>query len=354
MSLRRPCLKIVGPSGRDLAPAWGDDLAHVQIVDAAGYESDSCTLTFRDTPPAWREPPKGTLYSVYLGWSADEMTLMGTYTSQRTSFHVDPDGGGEMAVICRAADMIDKIKDVGSGHYDGKTVRDIVEDIAAKMGVEASVADDVASIVLPYRLRFKQSHGDFLTRLADDVGAIIKPQAGKLVALKRGNGMSAGGKALPIIELTYDPMFAFEAEVEPRASYGKIRAGWIDPKTGMRTSKSAAGDGAGTAEIIHPYGSEEELDEGLAAATGEQARRSASATFSAPGDARALAEAPVKAQGYGSTIDATPWIADSVTHDIDPGQGWTMSIECSVGGTGKKKSGKGKGSDVNVDIESYW
>jgi phage protein D len=352
MSVRRPVIKVIGPAGRDLVPIWGNDLVHVQIVDAAGRESDACTLTFRDVPPNWKEPPKGTKFTVYLGWDTNTLTMMGTYTSQRSSFHVDPDSGGEMAVICRAADMIDKLKDVSSGHYDGKTVKEIVEDMAAGMGVEASVSADIASIVVPYRLRFKQSSGDFLSRLADDVGAIIKPQAGKLVALKRGAGMSAGGKALPEIELTYDPMFAFDADVEPRASYGKIRAGWIDPRTGMRTSKSSAGEGAGTGEIIHPYGSEEELDAGLAAATDEQARRSATATFNAPGDARALAEAPVKAKGYGATIDATPWIADTVTHEVDPGQGWTMAIECSVGG--KKKTGKGKGNDVINDPESEW
>lgn len=351
MSVKRPHIKIVGPSGRDLVPAWGNDLVHVQIVDAAGYESDACTITLRDTPPNWSEPPKGTLYSVYLGWDPDELTLMGKYTTQRTSFHVDPDSGGEMAIICRAADMIDKLKDVGSGHYDGQTVKEMLDDIAGRMGVVASVAEEIASVRIPYRFRFNQSAGDFLTRLGDDIGAIIKPQAGKLVALKRGSGKSVSGKALPTIELTYDPMFAFDAEVEPRATYASVRGGWIDPKTGTRKTKAVTGDGAGSAELMHPAPSEDDLDKALASANGEQARRSISATFNAPGDAAALAEAPVKAKGYGASIDATPWIADTVTHEINPGQGWTMAIECSLGGTGKKKK---KGGGAIDDPESEW
>lgn len=350
-SLRRPIVEVRGPSGRNLVPLWGSSLVGVQITDQAGYESDSCTLTFRDCPPNWTAPAKGTKYTVKVGWASSGMAMTGVYTSQPVRFRGDPDGGTFMEVECRAADFVDKLKETASGHYDGKTVKEIVDDIAGKMGISAVVASEIASIKLPYRLRFRQSAGDFLTRLADDVGAVIKPQAGKLVVLRRGAGQSAGGVALPTITVTYDPLFEFEAEIEPRAAYKEVRGGWIDPKTGLRRTAKAEGDGAASAEVMHPYASEDDADAGIDSASREQKQKSASATFTMPGQPAAVAEAPVKASGFGADIDGVSWIANGVTHDIVPDSGWVTTLECS-----DKPEGGGKGSkeDKIEDSESDW
>ncbi|SCM75457.1 putative phage late control D protein [uncultured Pleomorphomonas sp.] len=352
MTLRRPIIQVEGPSGRDLVPLWGPALTSVHITDARGYESDQLVLTFADAPPSWSAPPRGTHYKVYLGWEGETPQLYGVYTSQRNRYRGSPDEGCGFEVVCRAADMVDKLKTAGTGHYDGKTVGEIVGDIAREMGVEAAVAADIADRIVPYRLRWYQGAGDFLTRLGDDIGAVIKPQAGKLVALKRGSGQSAGGKDLPAITFTYDPLYEFEADVEPRGQYAKVRGGWIDPKTGSRKTKVTEGSGAGTAELVHPFASEDDLDTALAAAKDQQEQQAETATFSGPGDARAIAEAPVKATGFGADIDGKDWIAETVDMDIVPDGGWTMTVQCTVkgqgGGSGSKKS------DVIDDPESEW
>lgn len=352
MTLRRPVIQIVGPSGQDLVPSWGAALTNVHITDARGYESDQLVLTFADAPPSWSAPPRGTRYSVSLGWDDQPPQLYGVYTSQRNRYRGSPDEGCAFEVVCRAADMVDKLKTAGVGQYDGQTVGDIVGDIANEMGVEAVVAEDIANLVVPYRLRWYQGAGDFLTRLGDDIGAVIKPQAGKLVALKRGAGLSASGKALPVITITYDPLYEFEAEVEPRGQYAKLRGGWIDPATGSRKTKATEGAGAGTAELVHPFASEEDLDAALSAARSQQEQQAETATFSGPGDVRAMAEAPVRVSGFGADVDGKDWIAETVDMDIAPDSGWSMTVQCTI--KGQNGGSGGKKGDVIDDPESDW
>lgn len=336
MTLRRPIVQVMGPSGRDLVGLWGSALAGLTITDKAGYESDEAIIHIRDVPPRWSAPAKGTRYSIYVGWQTSAMALTGIYTVQRVAFSGSPDQGTTMEITCRAADFLDRMKEVDSEHFDGQTVGQIVQTLAGRMGISAVVSSAVAGISLPYRMRFQQSAGDFLTRLADDVGAVIKPQAGRLLVLKRGAGQSAGGQGLPTITVTHDPLYEFRADVEPRPEYKDVEGGWIDPKTGLRTAKKVAGGFTSSRlQLVHPYPSESEAQSGAEAAAQEHGRKSASASFSMPGRADATAECRVVASGFGADIDQVPWIASGVTHEIVPDHGWVTTIECDTTGKGE-------------------
>lgn len=338
--MRRPIIEVWGPSGRNLAEEWGSALLGVTVTDKAGYESDEAVIRIRATPPEWTFPPKGTKYTVRLGWEESAAAVTGIYSVQRVSPRGAPDQGTMLEITCRAADFMDKMKEVDSGHYDDKTVGDIVRHIAGKMGVEAVIAPELANIKIPYRMRFQQSNGDFLTHLADQVGGIIKPQAGKLLVLKRGAGKSAGGSTLPTITVTYDPLFDFEADLEPRPQFKDIEGGWIDAKTGLRkASKRPGGFKASRLGLVHPFASEAEAELGADAAAQEHGRKSATAKFSMPGEPKAVAEAPVKASGYGADIDAVAWIAAGVTHEASPDQGWVTTIDCDTKGKGDATDG---------------
>ena len=76
------------------------------------------------------------------------------------------------------------------------------------------VAPALENIEIPYRLRWRQSPLDFATDLADEIGGILKPKAGKLVVMERGAGQSASGRTLPPILMRHDPSFEYEVEIE--------------------------------------------------------------------------------------------------------------------------------------------
>ena len=154
----------------------------------------------------------------------------GHYEVQRIGLSSDPESGAEMHVVCRACDFLDTMKQVDDRHFDRETGQDtvgkIVRQIAADAGVEAVIDPELDAIPIDYRLMWKQSRIDFLTDLADDVGGIIKPQAGMLVVRKRGAGRSASGAELPTVEIPHDPLYGFDLDLEPRPDMAEVDAPW--------------------------------------------------------------------------------------------------------------------------------
>ena len=333
MSVRRPIVTVVGPSGRDLVPFWGTTLLGVTITDQAGYESDEAVLRF--TAPPFVPPAKGTRYTVSAGWARDALAMTGTYTVSRVRFVGDPEQGEMMEVVCRAADFLDKMKASGSKHYDPKngfgTAGKIFRALAAEAGVPAVIASEIDAIEIPYRLRWNQSLLDFATDLADEVGAIVKPQAGKFVVLARGDGKSGSGKALPQITIQHDPSYAWSVDIEERSSVERTEMAWFDAKAGrMKNEKAETGRKGGRSAGMHPQPSKAEARKGASARAQELSRFTGTASFEGPGRPEAVAGAPLKCSGFGETIDGIEWEAAGITHEIEPEGGWITTIEAQT------------------------
>ncbi|WP_319775480.1 contractile injection system protein, VgrG/Pvc8 family [Breoghania sp.] len=338
MAIRKPIVSVIGPSGRNLVPIWGRSLLGITITDQAGYESDEAVLRF--SAPPFDPPKKGTRYQVKVGWAADALALTGIYSVSRTRFGGDPETGERMEVVCRAADFLDKMKAIASAHYDKEngfgTAGSIFRALAEEAGVPAVIASSIDGIEVPYRLRWNQSPLDFATDLADEVGAIVKPQAGRMVILERGAGKSASGKELPEIRIDHDPTYSWEAEIEERSSYGKVEATWFDDKKGRpQTETAETGREAGKDAPMHVSPSKTDAKKGAAARAQQLSRYTGTATFETVGRPEAVAGAPVVPSGYGSTIDAIKWEASGITHEIAPEEGWITTVEAETKETTK-------------------
>ncbi|WP_020185966.1 hypothetical protein [Methylopila sp. 73B] len=343
--LRKPVIRVTGPTGVDLVGRWGQALLGVTITDHAGHESDECVIRLRRAPPWDAPPPTGARYTVEVGWAGAGLAMTGVYTTQRHRISGSPEEGEEIEVVCRAADFLDKGKAVDSEHFDEEnghgTAGKIFETLAARMGVEAVVDAEIAAVAVPYRLRWRQSAIDFASELADDVGAVAKPQAGKLVVTKRGGGSSASGKALPPVHVVYDESYAFDVNGEPRGSYAKTSSPWFDGEAGRddveefdsASATSASGD-------IHPAPSKEEAKSRASAAGDAQARGGLTGSFEMAGNAAAVAGAPLIASGFGAGVDDVDWRIGTVTHDITPDVGWVTTVEVET--KPKKKEEKKK------------
>ncbi|MGS4886073.1 phage late control D family protein [Roseibium sp. MB-4] len=331
MSLSRPYVEVIGPTQRNLVPFWGSDLIGVRVTDHAGYESDEAVLRFSDRSKD--VPPKGTLYTIAAAYDRTRPPMLGAYSFSHVRFTGDPENGHVKEIVCRAADFIEKMKEASSKHYDTEngfgTAGKIFRDLAKNAGVPAVVAPALENIEIPYRLRWRQSPLDFATDLADEIGGILKPQAGKLVVMERGAGQSASGRTLPPILMRHDPSFEYEVEIEERPAHSAIEGGWFDPKTGRsKAERSSAGNRqGGLAAVLHPFASEVEARRGSSAFAQQLARYTGTGSFTGPGQPQALAGAPFIPSGYGSAIDSIPWEAETVIHDIVPDDGWVMTVD---------------------------
>ncbi|EFO31693.1 putative phage late control D protein [Roseibium sp. TrichSKD4] len=330
MTARTPIVSVVGPEGTNLVPAWGKSLLGLTYTDQAGYESDELVLRF--AAPPYDLPPKGTKYQLALGWKGGRPADFGIFSVSRTALGGDPDSGEELEVTCRAADFIDKMKQTSSKHYDEDggfgTAGSIIRDIAKEAGVPAIIPSELEKIKIPYRLRWNQSPLDFLTDLADDIGGIIKPQAGRLVVLERGGGKSASGQSLPIIHMHHNVIYAWDVDLEERTAHESAEADWFDPKSGrLQQATASIGKSGGPRRRLHPAPDETEAGQIASALAGSLNRFTGTGFFEGPGNPLALAGAEVKASGYGSDVDGIRWEATSVTHTWEPDGGWLISVD---------------------------
>lgn len=332
----KPVLQVLGPTGADLVPRWGDALLGVTVTDKAGHESDECVIRVAWTPPWSTLPPPGGQYQVLAGWEGEGLTLLGVYTLQRVSRSGDPEKGEQIEITCRAADLADKMKATGSKHYDAEsghgTAGKIFEEGAKEGGMEALVDAEVAGIAVPYRMRWNQSVIDFLTELADDIGAVVKPQGGKLVVTKRGGGASGSGATLPPIRIAYEETYAYSADHEPRGDYKTVKSPWFDPEDGRIAEESFETSAkASTGGLVHPAPTKDEAQRQAGAAADAYQRSSATGSFEKRGDASAVAGAQVICTGFGEGIDEIDWRAATVTQEFDPGaDGWVTTVETEV------------------------
>ena len=332
-TVRTPVLRITGPSGGNLVASLGDAFLGVTITDQDGYESDECTIRVAAAAPFPAPPARGTPYTVWVGYADGAMAMTGFYAFQRASFIGDPESGEEMHLVCRAADFIDADKTVDSRHYDAETGHGragaIFQELATEMGVSAVIAPEIAAIAVPYRLRWRQSAIDFATELGDDIGAAVKPQAGRLVIRARGSGASGSGLGLPTLTIPHDPSYGHEVSLEPREEYQEIETPWFDPALGRMLSEALkTAFTASRLSFPHPFPTQGEAKRGAAAIAQEMARMTGTGSFEMAGTSLAVAGAPATCSGFGPAIDSIPWQIASVEHTIDPGDaGWITTVE---------------------------
>lgn len=342
MALHRPYLRVIGPSGGNLVERFGADLIGVRITDRQDGETDECTIKIRQLPPFPAPPAQGTQYVVYLGWSESGAAMTGVYSLQRVTYAGQPRGGSEMHLVCQAADFIEHMKKADSGHFGDDnghaTYGDVLRTLAKRGGTTAVIAPGLDQLPLPkvegkpYLLRWNQSAIDFANSIARDIGGVVAAKGDKLTVMEEGKGQSASGQALPAIVVPFRANYAFEIEIEARHEVQEVAAGWFDGAEGRlkeeikKTSRKFS-----RLALPHPFASKEAAERGAAAAAQEAESRTGSGFFEMRGNPAAVADAPVRPQGFGAAIDSVPWVAKVVTHEVVAHVDWTTTVEVETG-----------------------
>ena len=326
----RPVVQIIGPGGGDLVGRLGERLSRVTIVDQAGMESDELVFEVRVEPPFPAGPAKDTRFSASIGWEPAGLRMAGVYSVQNHTISGDPEQGYFMTVNCRAVDFIDAAKKVDSEHFEEMTVGAIFAKLAGAAGMTAVVAPEIASIEVPYRLRWNQSVVDFATELAEDFGGTMKLAGGKMLVPVRGSGKAAGGMSLPPIIVPFRQNYGFDISIEGRGLFHDIGGGWFDILQGI--DQLFAGIGLGTVSRflpLHPFPTQAEAEKGGTATARELARKTLSGSFDMRGDPLACAEAKVIPQGFGGEIDGLDLVCACATHEVtfDDSGGWITTVE---------------------------
>lgn len=361
----------------DITQDFSDRLISLTMTDNRGFEADQLDIELDDTDGQIAMPPRGATLTLWLGWENSALIKKGTFTVDEIEHRGAPD---TLTIRGRSADFRGTLNSRREQSWHDTTLGQIVETIAARNKLEASVADTLKAVAVPHIDQSQESDAVFLSRLADRNGAAVSVKAGKLLLLKAGSGKTASGKPIPQMTLERGDGDRHQFAIADREAYTGVSAKWLhtrDPKPQKQKVKLKRKPKEKHLRALqHPKATkapaktkakkEQEAREGeymageadnvleltTIYATKAQAMRAAQAKWDklqrgvaefsislAIGRADLFPETPVAVKGFKRVIDDQAWIISRVVHNLN-GSGYSTGLELEV-----------KVSDVEYEVD---
>ncbi|MNO99714.1 phage late control protein GPD [compost metagenome] len=309
-------------------------------------ESDEFELRIDDRAQAVTLPSRGAKIEVFLGYGAQAMARLGSYTVDEVEVTGPPD---TITLRGKASDMRGSGKTTRSGSWEDVSLAQIVGDVAARNGWQPSCPVDTR---VPRTDQLNESDFNFITRLAKKHDCTAKVADGKLLVLPRQGGQSASGQALGVITLQRSDVTRWQFRLSDRSAHQSVNAQYQDPATGeLRVSHL---DNPNLPEGMPPVHTDRHIypdrtaaDEAAKARLAAFNRSTASVRLDLPGRTDLFAEVMIEAQGFKRGLDGQ-YLVESVEHTFTP-SGWTVSVECNGGKEGKAKA-SGKAEKVVLEV----
>lgn len=334
-------------------------------TDNRGFEADTLELTLDDADGALELPPRGAALSLALGWDQDPLIFKGIYTVDEITHSGPPD---QLVITARSADFRDTFNIKRDYSWHDITVGTLITDIASRYQLQAGVSDELADITIDHADQTSESDISFLTRIADQLGAVATVKNGTLLFILPGQGVSRSGKPLPVILITRASGDGHHFNVADRDAYTGVTAYWLDlnfgkkksttikstkttqssyynyhpKKTRAKTKKSKpaassskegsylAGADGNVYTLKRTYKTETAAQQAAAAKWSQLQRGAASFSITlARGRADLYPEQPAAVEGFKSTIDGKSWTITKCTNTVD-GSGFRTALELEV------------------------
>lgn len=333
--------------GQPVAGAFYERLISLSVTDEEGVASDEFEATLNDGPPDFLALPRtGAKVVIRLGYrigNQKRLRSVGTFVVDKVAVKCLP---YSLAISGKAADLRNgKLKESKERHWDGKTVKEIAEQIAGESGLSASVDADIGGRKYEWIAQEDESDIHFLERIARRNNALFTIKDGRLILAKRGSGTSTGGSFVGTVLITPAIILrdtcSFEAN--DRTKYSKVVAYHQDRDKAERVEieVDADEDGDSVYRIPEPFADIAEADEAAQAKAKQLKRGEGAANVSVPGDTSIVAGAPLLFSGVRPGLDGVPYVIDTVTHEYSKGGGFTTKISAKLY---DGSSGKGGGS----------
>lgn len=336
-----PAFKILA-DGTDLTQAIADRLVSLRITDQAGQQSDSLEIVLDDRQKRLPVPRQGAWLKVWLGYSSG-----GRKPAYMGAFGVDEIEltGGNRSMTIRAtaaATAPELVKEGRSQSWRNTTLGAVVQEVAKRNGMQATVKGSQASIAIAHEDQTNETDQAFLTRLAEKHKATIKPADGKLVLLPRGSGEGAG--TFTVKESEAEP--GWRATLKNRGAYSQVAVRYLNRATNKEAIATAGSKGAQPAfEERGTFRSQAEAQKAAESRLQSLQAGEVSISLTVAGRPEINAEGLITLQGFRPEVDGT-WNAKTIDHHLDS-QGYRTRIECGTKGEESSDWAGGPGSRAN-------
>lgn len=314
-------------SGREASTALGPYLVSLTYTDAAHGESDELTLTLEDREGGFMNDwyvTKGDVISARIGYVGEAMVDCGLFEVEEVGFDGPP---SIVNIRALAAGVSKTLRTERSKAYEGKTLRQIAQEIAGRHGF--TVVGEVADVELKRATQNQEKDLSFLKRLAEQHGHLFSVKGDQLVFARSGSLTSRAPSS--VFNETNRVRWSFRDKGVQ--TYKAAHVAYHDPATkrvNEHTQREDAPDGvADTLKITTRAESK-----GHAALMSKSALDAANdsrfeGTLTMEGDPLAMSGNTVAVAGFGK-LDGT-WFIDKSTHTITRGEGYSTSLEVKRG-----------------------
>lgn len=337
MVVKKPTCMVLA-NGKDISGLLmgftdkGDPrLISLRITDQRGYESDSLTIELDDTDGKVAQQPKGAELDVYLGFldekgSPDNLSYKGKFVVDEFAHEGPPD---KVVITAKAADMLASLKVQKTRSWHGKTLGDIVRTIAAEHGLKPAIGTGFDSIQVGHIDQTNESDLHFLTRIGKKHDGVVKPAAGNLVYVKRGDSTSASGKRMPLIPILRSETSDHHYTEKSRGTHTGVRAYWHDKGKAKRTGVEV-GSMDKPKTLSGTYANATEAKQAAQAAYDKQARGEISLSLTLQqGRPELVAEIRILPTGFRSYIDRE-FVVSEVVHELSGSSGLSCTLNSEL------------------------
>lgn len=360
-------------SGKPFGTRTISCIISIDLTDKRGFEADELTIELDDRDGKIAIPQDGDKITLSLGYAETGVVNMGEFLFGEFTHQGAPD---TLSITARAADLAETLAEQKEQSWHKQTLFQIVQTIANRNGYsgdKCKIATRYQQENIAHIDQTSESDASFLSRLAEQYGAIATVKHGIFLFTSEGEAKTVSGAAIPPLVITRQSGDRHSFTYSSSDSYNAVRAYYTDKRTGKRmevvinkdnlqaekqtvskttvykrprrdkqtgrmvrsrtTSKTVSvtrkidTSGLKIKTLRHLYATESGAYSGARAAFKKLQRGAAQFSITlAAGRPDLSPETPVQVRGFKPEIDAEKWLIVEVQHHLDDG-GYTSNLK---------------------------
>lgn len=328
----------------------------VELTDKRGFEADELVIELNDYDGSLAIPQQGDRITLALGFDETGVVDKGEFVFAQFTHAGSPD---TLSITARAADLAETLAEQKEKSWHKQTLYQIVESIAQMHGYtgeKCRIAEQYRQTQIAHIDQTNESDASFLSRLAEQYGAIATVKYGILLFLPEGAAQTASGQAIAPVVITRRSGDRHSFSYDSANAYNAVRAFYTDRGTGQkkevlvqkdnakaqrppegqghRRGQNQAGqtrkintEGLKIKTLRHLYANQANAYAGARAAFAKLQRGAAQFSLTlATGRPDLYPETPITVAGFKAEIDAEKWLVVEVQHQINDG-GYVSNVK---------------------------